>query len=886
MPTAEIDWPELPPGARVVPVVLISGVPRVLTPSGVLPTSVAVDGGTTVDPLWWPGTGTLTESLPGGATFNPVRDLLDAGYRWQIKERTQPDKGSVRVDALVVELHDLDSEATALLSVRDGIEGRLLASDVTASALSIPLNAPPSASSGIACIGRETVVYASLSGSDLVLPTNGRGRYGSRARLHLAAAHRKPVVTIGGARHLQGRLATLWVCTLSRDGLTLSNPTLLYAGIVGAGVQMTRGGLRWHVPVDHITETLTRKYRPREVGLAGIAHFNATFNPMTVLHPQDGQAMLDGRAAAPHDGGWHGSWGEFEERFNLNALTESIDVRLSRSGTRATVRIFSATGFCYVEAPWNDPTATSPQPDGSPGTAVWLSSVTAPDTCVWLHGRLRLLATDLAQIPTTFEWSATNGGAVTARAHLALVAETLGSKTWRARITARDGTLSELTLDSSQQDLDSTARMTDEVLVRAALATKRQSAKVVLVVRGDSAAEALYVAGTALADLDGDEYSTTLVDWTGIRRAFAAFPLGTLPEAREYVLDGGDSLLGLLEDECRLRGLAVVVRFGRITVMPLAVYAGTEAAVAAITASDLLVDGQGRPLPWEVLDAPAPLSTSVRYELPAGGSVTYRDTTFVDEFGDGEEVVCRALRHVPRYAARDGLPAQIAQAASQLLGPLAEPMRIIRLPLGVPFLGLQPGDLVTLTHPTIPTWEGTRGLVDALCQVGDVDRELWGGAARVTVGLRLSSGDLAGYAPSALVAAGGLDSASPVVTLDTTTVFGTSCFADSLDADGNARTEPSYGFEAGDQVALAQIDTESPIADEAFEVVSVTATTVTLDGNPSVAMAAAAAGAYGVMLRFAPWTTPLAARQEDYVFIADSGTEELGAGDPPKRWAP
>lgn len=880
MPTAAVDWPELAPGARVVPCVLISGVPRVLTPAGVHPTSVAVDGGTTVDPLWWPGSGTLTESLPGSVTFDPVRDILDAGYRWQIRERTVPDKGSVRVDALVVELHDLDGEATALLSSRDGIEGRLLASDITASALSIPLNAAPTASSGIACIGRETVVYESLSGSNLVLPTNGRGRYGSTARPHVAAAHRLPVVSIGAARHLQGRLATLWVCTLSADGTTLRNPTLLYAGIVGAGVQMVRGALRWHVPIDHITETLTRKYKPREVLISGVSHFTQTYNPLTLAHSNSGTAMLDGRAASPHDGGWHASWELFEEKLNQYAQTESVDVRLSRSGTRATARFFSATGFCSVEVPWSDPTFVGLSPDSSPGTAIWVSSVAAPATCVWLHGRLRLSPEDLAQIPTTFEWSATVGGQITARAHLALVAETAGSRTWRARITARDGSLSELTLDSAQQDTSDSVRMTDEVLVRAALVTKRQAAKVVLVVRGDSAAEALYVAGLALADLDGDEYSATLVDWTGIRRAFAAFPLGTLPEAREYVLDGGDSLLALLEDECRLRGLAVAVRFGRVTVRPLAVFAATEAAVASITADDVLTEAT-----WDVLDAPTPLATSVRYELPDGGSVTYRDTTFVDEFGDGAEVLCRALRHVPRYAARDGLPAQIAQAASQLLGPLAEPGRVIRLPLGQPFLALQPGDLVTITHPTIPTWRGVRGLTAALAQVEDVARELWGGAARVTAGMRLSSGDLAGYAPSALVAAGGLSSASPVVTLDTSSVFGTSCFADSLDADGNARTKPSFGFAEGDQVVLVQLDTESPIADEAFEVVSVADTTITLDGNPSPSMATAAAGAYGVMLRYAPWST-VVPDQEEYVFAADSSTQELGAGDPPKRWAP
>ena len=68
-------------GARWVPVMLIAGLPRVYTPAGVQPTSVAVTAGTTADPLWWPGTSTLTETLPDASTFNPVRDLLDPRLR-------------------------------------------------------------------------------------------------------------------------------------------------------------------------------------------------------------------------------------------------------------------------------------------------------------------------------------------------------------------------------------------------------------------------------------------------------------------------------------------------------------------------------------------------------------------------------------------------------------------------------------------------------------------------------------------------------------------------------------------------------------------------------------------------------------------------------------
>ena len=87
MTTARIDWTTaLSPGARVVPVILIAGLPAVLTPAGVLPTTVAVSSGT-IDALWWPGTGALAELLPGGGTLQPVEDLLDPTETLEVFER-------------------------------------------------------------------------------------------------------------------------------------------------------------------------------------------------------------------------------------------------------------------------------------------------------------------------------------------------------------------------------------------------------------------------------------------------------------------------------------------------------------------------------------------------------------------------------------------------------------------------------------------------------------------------------------------------------------------------------------------------------------------------------------------------------------------------------
>jgi hypothetical protein len=284
----------------------------------------------------------------------------------------------------------------------------------------------------------------------------------------------------------------------------------------------------------------------------------------------------------------------------------------------------------------------------------------------------------------------------------------------------------------------------------------------------------------------------------------------------------------------------------------------------------------------EVIDNTQPLATSMEFQLWDDSIIRYVDTTWQSEFGDTGKIECKALKWVPSEQARGDLIVSLYEIAQMLLGPAAEPQRVIRVVLPAPFFSLQPGDLVALTHYGIPSWTGTRGLVDATCQVQEIRHTLYGGKARVVAGLRLQSGDLAGYAPEALVAASGLNSGSPVVNLDTVSDFGANCFAYDVDIDGNDRTEPSDGFVVGAKVLLSQYDAEVPIADEAFTIVAVTDTTLTLNANPSGTMAAAAVQ-YGVIVRFQDWTA-VVAEQQRYAFIADAVGGDLD-GDPPKRWA-
>ena len=335
MTTARIDFATaLTPGARLVPVILVAGVPRVLTPAGVTPTTVSLTSGT-ADPLWWPGSGTLTETLPDAKTFDPVRDLLDPREVFEIFERASPLKGDVRVEALTFSLLDTDGAATAMLSGREALTSQLLESAVTATDTAIPLVSTAGfPSSGIAAIGRETFLYSSISSGDLVTSLVTRGRYGSAARAHNAPAEHRPMVTAGGPRHWQSRLATLWLCTLSADGTTLGDPTLIYVGTVGAGVQLKGNLSRWSVPLEHITDTLDRKLDTAPLDLYGYAHYSlrADAHPLLI-----GGSVNAGEPADSHslqwtddandNSGWHPSVDSFVAAADLERARRVDDRR-------------------------------------------------------------------------------------------------------------------------------------------------------------------------------------------------------------------------------------------------------------------------------------------------------------------------------------------------------------------------------------------------------------------------------------------------------------------------------------------------------------------------------------------------------------------------------
>ena len=894
MTTARIDWTTgLAPGARVIPVILIAGLPAVLTPAGILPTTVAVSSGT-IDPLWWPGTGPLAELLPGGGTLQPVEDLLDPTETLEVFERASLLKGDVRVESLSFSVLDTDGRGTALLSNREGRITQLLASDITAAATAIPLvSSVGFPAGGIACIERETVTFIAVTGTDLT--TVVRGKYGSHARAHLSPAEHRPLVVAGYPRHWQSRLATVWLCVLSSDGLTLTDPSLLYAGTVGAGVQMTGNLTRWTVPLDHVSVALTRKVDIPPISIYGYHHFNAgsTARAFGGEHPLSivvgttatglSECSLLWDPASIYDlGGWHPTRESFvascQAKTNFLQPTALVNINAALQVTHFGTNV-NNSNVRFSPGWGNNPFEELGGNANSDNSPLTYTAADMPEAYFKMSDTVRIpSALDFARIPTTFQWTATTTDGVTGTASVALIADTVGQKGYTATIIARNDPPQTVRLawsSTAGPDIDT------RVLERTAV-------KFGVVATGASPIAALKAAALAIDALTGQDLFESAVDWDHLERLFMA-PTSSLPQAREYRFTGDtDSFLDVLIDELRLRGLCMAIRYGLISAARLMSYADSEDTAASIVETDTLSE-DGKEIPLEIVDNVEPLATGVDYSFPSSGGgdpivISVTDLTYQSEFGDSARVECNALLAIPTASAPNLIATfqPLYAVAQQILGPLAEPSRAVRIPLTPVLLGLQPGDLVKLTHSRIPMWTGVRGIDEGVCQVQEVRRILFGGRLRATVVLRLQSAPAYGYAPEAIVTSGGITTFGTTVHLSAITAWGPSCHA----TDTTPTAYPTDGFAVGDVVVLSQLNTRTPIADVQRTIVSMDeyTRTVELSSAPGATMASAAAVPYGVILRYAPYDQCTARQQKIFAWIADQTTQVLGAADAPKRY--
>ena len=739
MTTARVTWETaFAPGFRGVAAVLVEGVPVLLTPSGVRPTTVAVTSGT-VDPLFWPGTGALAVTRPDGGTLDITFDVLDADAEWAIHEETQPVDGTALVEPLRFDLFDVGGEMTEILSNRDGVVARGLAADI-GDAGNIPLDSVVSVPSGggYLHIGREAVGYTSLSGNDAVVSGTGAGRglFGSRARAHVAGTGtRRPLVTVGAyPRSWNGRIASVWLCALSSDGTTLTDPTLVYLGVLGAGAQLVSGLTRWQLVIDHAVGRLDRKFNKAPVKIFGIQHALETMSPLSLSW--DG---VDHTIGPTFREGWSPDAPVFVRNLDDNAVNNlSAGVRFGFTGGRVRMTATGPGGDVNwgLYACWATPTLRlqtsenlGENSDPFPSAVMHLDgAMTVADPASW------------DRIPATFTWAVTTPA--TGRANLAIVAKTDSTDELFGRIVGRDGTTQTLSL---QALIDAPPRGTPEHIAREAASriTTPTTASLGVEASGETAIGALMALTVALDSLAGSTLAVEAVAWDEITRIFAAIPTGSIPEARSYRFTGDeDSLLQPLIHEARLRGAALCIRRGLISVYRPASFAVTELTRAAIVEEDLIAESS-----TEVVENIEPVATAVTFALPGEQTYTFRDTTSADEYGEGKTIACDALKAADRTIDVSALALDLAGFASQLLGVLSQPQRIIRITVGPCFWHLDAGDLVTLTHPEIPDFQGNRGLTAAVCQVMESRRSFNGGKANTQLGLRLAvDPDLAGYA--------------------------------------------------------------------------------------------------------------------------------------------
>ncbi len=873
MTITRLDFSELFNQPRaIVPCITVEGVPHVFTPTGVRPTATAWSG--PADPDWWPGSGDLAYDLPGAITVDPVADLLDPEVVWSIYQQNDPLKGDVKIEPLVFDLFDrrsdlgadVSGEATQIVSARDYYLGQLLAAPVTASDTSIALQSDTGVpSSGIACIGRETIIYDGLGAGSISITSAParRGAFGSAVRAHTLNRARPLVVSFGGARSLLGRLARVWLCRL--EGTTLHDPTVVYLGSIGAGIQRTRSNTRWSIPLDPASESLGRKLPRLGVSVTGLHHRDRTaFSPFATY----GVSLTD-TASSPHNGGWHQDWPSFVADWNVRAGVVGAD-RIAYTQGRLQASLTSGgVAVRIVCAFEKQPVIIVP---GVSGMATWTSLEMAPRVVAHMLGWLRLPTPgDVAKIPATLSFPYPDAITPAARASYTLTAKCRGGEVV-SEIYERDGTSAVPGVRLAPVVGIETASLQQSVLI-----TEPQQALLGVMSQGADPVSCLRALALAVDEPFAMPYSD-LIDWNGVAAMLAGAPLN-LPGARCYRIGDGDTLLDILSHEARLRGAQLCARYGKVSMFKTAEFASTETTVATITEADLVTD-DGVEVEPEVIDNEQPVATSVEFSTANGDTYQWIDTTAQDDHGDGGTITCRALEflHPDAILSTDAIAA-IQGVALQMVAPLAIPYRVVRVTLGPPFLGLQPGDLVSLTHPRIPTYSATLGVQNAVCQAQDIRVEMFGGKGRITVALRMSAEDIAGYAPSCFVAAGGLSTGGgqTVVTVDIVTAWGSSGFA----VEGRA---PTDGFAAGDYVLLREIDNETPAADESFQIASLTATTVTLAGTASAGMVTLAAAQYKVMLTFDEYAT-ISARQTAFVSIADDATDTLSGGGEPKRWA-
>ena len=906
-----ITWDTAARGGRVVPVVLIHGVGVVIVPEGVTITGISVGSSPTG---WWPG-------LTFASWSSFLRPWLSLADGLTISERAMPAAAQVLdVSEVTIHLSDVDLAATALFASEDLAVATYITAEVSASATTVPVVSTTGfASSGVIYLDQEAIGYGSITPTSFTSCT--RGLYGSRPARHLYAAAQgmglgNPQVTDIPVE-VVGRPATLWLAQVSATGV-ITALALEHYGTIGTGPALTGGGDNiadgWTLTIDHAIKRMAQTIRGEGVSVGGYTHPGNIDARTTLIPPSDADltpvwvlarhhttyavtnlALLTGNTASPDLGGWHPTRESY-----VNALSTAIrsafpagsatlsgnDLSVSVSSLPASRELTIVSPCCVVQR--------NAAPSAATGANFAQGAMSGAWVPVFSSSPVYLTASDYARVPPlpTLDVDA---AATNTSAFFALIFGDDDDRTSRkvARITANTSsggvnylTCTALTTERVRRMFPSLTPLppwVGGIHAQGFVVSEPTTARIGLAVASDTWVSALKYVCQSL-DV---EYACVYdaIDWAHMASVAAAYP-SAIATRREYIVDLNTTLLSMLQNEAALNGFTLVMHEGRVSIARVAEYAVTERTAGEITTADL--DARS-PSPGYEKGVDGIVNIYTVRAPDAGVTVNVSDQTSRARYG-GQNSIMATMPRTLLGSAQDAsrLYAQVFSQGVTVLGPLRYPYR--HVPVRVPLhrYGLQIGDLINVTLWRVPNGHGGRGITDEVAQIVARDVTLYGDEqeGHVAYVLRLNPRNLQGYAPSALVAAGGI--AGGIVTLDTTTLThdGASIaggFAGAGYTNGGAST-----FTVGDLVRLVEIDTASPTASTQHTVAAVSGATITLSPAPSATFATLAASALKVMVVYDDWNVisagANAAVQQPYAYLADA-TYTLDATHPARIYA-
>lgn len=867
---------------------LIAGMPLILYPAGVSVSGLSL---ASPDSAWWPG------STFANWTNYAKPWLMLTGDGIRITERAIPGATTLlEVSEVTLHISDVDLAATQMFSSQDLAIATFITAEVSALAATIPVvDTSAFGASGTIYLDQEAIFYSGKTATSFTGCT--RGALGSKATRHIYAVAQgagmgNPQVTNIPVDYV-GRPATLWLARVENGIIT--SVELEHYGTLGTGPALADDD-SWVLTVDHAMKRMGQTIHAQEISVGGYAHPGNLSARTTGISPPDSDltpfflrigdspttaptlVLLTGDAAAPDLGGWHPTRESYVAALNgITLATGTFTAVLSDDGS---------LNVSFRSSPPHNRYYTARVPCTEGGFASNIGSTAAPDFIynfgamseAWVpimsSSYVYVSASDYASVPPAPTSSLA--------AYVLIFGDDNDRSSRRVARIISQGTsgvanyllCSALTTGAtargSAAGTSGTSAPTGTTIWRGGyysdgfVITEPTTARLGLYVSSSSWVTALQTVVESLAT----EYACVAdaIDFTRMREIADAYPSALSPR-REYVVDLNTTVLSMLQNEAALNGFALTMYRGRVSIARVAEFATTEATVATITTQDLCADG---PAPAYALGADGIVNTYTIVSPDDGVTVNYTDQTSHARFGGQGAIVAtmpRTILSIPRDGAR--LYQQVVTQAIQVLGPLRYPYRHVTIQVPLSQYDLQVGDLASVTLWRVPNGSGGRGIVGAVSQVISREVTLYGDQheGHVTYTVRLNPTNISGYAPTLLVAVGGISGAD--VTADTTT-FGARGFAGAGYTDGGAST-----FRVGDLVRLVEIDSTSPTASTQHSVTAVSGSTISLSPPPSATFATlAASSSLKVLVVFDTWTVidagGNAATQSVFAFLADS----------------